>query len=131
MIRSLKQTDYRVTKNLFMEVFAESEEPKFIKAFPKRHLTGSIGYFYKEVLVGAAIVTPGRLEYIFIHPDFQMFGFGSTMLKEVKKQCPTLSLTSVSEPEIRAWYIKHGFEQTGEDTFRLHTHNLRRLKERN
>lgn len=126
MIRALKQTDYRVTKNLFMEVFDESEEPKFIAAFPKRHPLGTIGCFYKGVLVGAAIVTHQRLEYIFIHPDFQQYGYGSTMLREVMKQCPTLSLTSVTDPGIRAWYVKHGFQQIGDDIFRKHTHNLRK-----
>jgi GNAT superfamily N-acetyltransferase len=128
MIRTLKQTDYRVTKNLFMEVFDESEEPKFIKAYPKRHLLGSVGYFYKGVLVGAALVTPQRLEYIFIHPDFQQYGYGSAMLRAVMKQCPTLSLTAVTDPAVRAWYVKHGFQQIGEDTFRKHTHNLRPRK---
>jgi len=128
MIRPLKQTDYRVTKNLFLEVFEESEERKFVKAYPKRHLQASVGCFYKGVLVGAAVVTPRRLEYIFVHPDFQQYGYGSAMLQEVKKQCPTLSLTSVDDPVVRTWYMKHGFQQSGEDTFRIHTHNLRPLK---
>jgi len=112
-----------------MEVFDESEEPKFIKAFPKRHPLGSVGYFYKGVLVGAAIVTPGRLEYIFTHPDFQTYGYGSAMLKQVMTQCATLSLTAVEDPGVRAWYVKHGFQQVSDHIFRKHTHNLRRLKD--
>jgi len=125
MLRALTQTDYRVTKNLFMEVFDESEEPDFIRAVSKQR--GSLGYFYKGVLVGAAIVTHQQLEYIFIHPDFQTFGYGSKLLKEVMKRCPTLFLTAVADPGVRAWYIKHGFQQVGRNTFRITTYHLRML----
>ena len=123
MIRTLKQTDYRVTKTLFMEVFDESEEPDFIRLQSKQR--GSLGYFYRGVLVGAAIVTHQRLEYIFIHPDFQTFGYGSKLLKEVMKRCPTLFLTAVADPGVRSWYVKHGFIQVGRNTFRITRYHLR------
>ena len=58
---------------------------------------------------------------------FQHYGYGSAMLREVIKHCPTLSLTSVTDPAVRAWYVKHGFQQIGDDIFRKHTHNLRKL----
>jgi GNAT superfamily N-acetyltransferase len=108
-----------------MEVFDESEEPYFIQAVSRQQ--GSLGYFYRGVLVGAAIVTHQRLEYIFIHPDFQTFGYGSKLLKEVMKRCPTLFLTAVADPGVRSWYIKHGFQQVGDNTFRITKHNLRKL----
>jgi GNAT superfamily N-acetyltransferase len=71
----------------------------------------------EDVLVGATLVQAKTLEYIFIHPAFQNRGIGSLLLNTVLNNCSTIYLTAVKEPVVRAWYVKHGFVQTGEDTF--------------
>jgi GNAT superfamily N-acetyltransferase len=117
MLQPLRQLDYYVVKQLFHNTFLCNEDSNFIKSWNHRHPTASIGYWIEDVLVGAAIVQAKTLEYIFIHPHFQNRGIGSLLLNTVLNNCSTIYLTAVKEPSVRAWYVKHGFVQTGEDTF--------------
>jgi len=130
MISPLKQTDYVVTTRLFQDVFDMSEEPYFMAAWLKRNKDKSVGFWQEDTLVAAAIVTSRfegayRLEYIFTHSTWTGQGIGSQLLQHVLDQCPTLHLTSVENPHVRAWYIKKGFHQISECIFTRHSHNLR------
>jgi GNAT superfamily N-acetyltransferase len=120
MILPLTSLNYHVVKRLFQDTFMCHEDANFVKAWRYRHPTASVGYWEGDVLVGAAVVQAKTLEYIFIHPAFQNRGIGSQLLNTVLNNCSTIYLTAVKEPAVRAWYVKYGFVQTGEDTFVYH-----------
>ena len=109
--------NYCVVKRLFQHTFLCNEDKNFVKAWKHRHPTASVGYWVDDVLVGATIVQSKTLEYIFIHPAFQNQGIGTILLNTVLNNCSTIYLTAVKDQAVRSWYKKHGFEQTGEDTF--------------
>jgi len=117
MTTPLTPWDYCVVKRLFQHTFLCHEDKNFVKAWKHRHPTASVGYWVDDVLVGAAIVQHKTLEYIFIHPAFQNQGIGTILLNTVLNNCSTIYLTAVKDQAVRSWYKKHGFEQTGEDTF--------------
>lgn len=128
MIRPLTSWDYRVTKRLFQQVFDESEDPYFGAAWSQR--TTALGYMSHGVLLGAAVLTKHRLEYIFIHEDYRDRGIGTQLLQAALLIQPNLHLMAVTDPGVRAWYVKHGFHPTSEDTYTRHTHHLRPLSKR-
>jgi len=129
MIKPLKQTDYVVAKRLFQEVFDMSEEPSFVTAWRSRDQEASHGYWIADVLVGAAIVSKNRLEYIFMHDACRGKGTGTQLLQSVIAACPTIHLTPVDDPDVQRWYIKHGFRlSTEKGAYRIyarHTHDTR------
>jgi GNAT superfamily N-acetyltransferase len=129
MIRPLRQTDYMVTKRLFQEAFAMSEEPYFVAAWSSRDPASTLGFWNKDVLVGAAIVSDNRLEYIFMHDEYRGDGTGTQLLNAVIAKCPNIHLTPVDDPAIKAWYRRNGFHmatQKGEyELYVRHTHNTR------
>ena len=123
MIRTLKQTDYAVTKQLFEDVFYMSELPNFIAAWTSRSDSPSI--WKNGVLVGAAIVGPNKLHYIFIHNDYRDHGIGTKLLKAVVAAYPTIHLISVDDPKVKQWYVKNGFHESVDCVYVRHEHNLR------
>jgi GNAT superfamily N-acetyltransferase len=117
MLRHLTLWDYRVTKQLFQEVFDESEDNFFADAWLQRNV--AVGYWHRGVLLGAALVSSGdKLEYIFVHDDYRGKGIGTQILKFILLMRPNLHLTAVTDPGVRAWYVKHGFYQTSENTYK-------------
>jgi GNAT superfamily N-acetyltransferase len=129
MIRPLRQTDYAVTKQLFSEAFVTSEIPNFIEAWASRSPNASFGYWVYGTLVGAAIASDKKLNYIFIHSEFRSGGTGTQLLNAVLQVCPNLHLTPVDTPYVLQWYEKHGFrlskQQGAYTVYVKHTHNLR------
>lgn len=123
MIRTLKQTDYAVTKHLFDDVFVMSEMPKFVNAW--RHRDDSPSVWKNGVLVGAAIVGSNKLHYIFIHDEYRDHGIGTKLLNAVLAAYPTIHLTSVDDPNVKKWYVKNGFRESGDCVYVKHEHNLR------
>ena len=119
MIKPLTQTDYRVTKQLFQDVFYMGEDPYFVTAWSSRDKGTSFGYWTHDVLIGAVIVsgppdgdTCSRLDYIFVHETFRNSGIGTQLLKAVLSLCPHIRLTPVDDPAVKQWYKKHGFHAT-------------------
>ena len=129
MIRELKQTDYVAAKRIFQESFVDSEDPHFVNAWRNRDPSATLGYWYKDTLMGAGIVSNNKLEYIFTHELCRGNGVGTRLLHAILSVCPNLHLVPVDEPAIRAWYIKHGFRlssQRGDrQVYVRHTHDLR------
>lgn len=133
MIKPLKQTDYIVVKQLFYDIFDMSEDPYFIAAWRNRMPDASLGYWVADVLVGAAIVSKHRLQYIYMHPEYRGNGTGTRLLQAVLKQTPNLHLTPVDDATVIQWYVKNGFhmvyqEPTSTGMYRIyvrHTHNTR------
>ena len=123
MIRTLRQTDYAVTKQLFEDVFDMSELAKFVVAWTSRD--DSPSFWIAGVLVGAAIVGSNKLHYIFIHEDYRAHGIGTQLLNAVLAAYPTIHLTSVDDPDVKQWYIKNGFRLSRDCVYVRHQHNLR------
>jgi GNAT superfamily N-acetyltransferase len=123
MIRTLKQTDYNVTKHLFNDVFDMSEFPHFVDAWASRD--DSPSFWIGGALVGAAIVGANKLNYIFIHDDYRDHGIGTKLLNAVIAAYPTIYLQSVDDPNVKKWYVKNGFRQSVDCVYVRHEHNLR------
>jgi len=123
MIRTLKQTDYAVTKQLFDDVFDMSEFPYFVTAWSSRD--DSPSYWIGGVLVGAAIVGSRKLHYIFIHDEYRDHGIGTKLLNAVLAAYPTIHLRSVDDPNVKKWYVKNGFRKSTDCVYVRHEHNLR------
>ena len=129
MICPLRQTDYAVTKQLFSDVFVTDEIPNFINAWISRRIEASLGCWVHGILVGAAIVSAHKLQFIFIHPDHRSGGTGTQLLQSVLQVCPNLYLTPVDTPYVKRWYEKHGFrlskKQGAYTVYAKHTHYTR------
>jgi GNAT superfamily N-acetyltransferase len=123
MIRTLKQTDYARTKQLFEEVFYMAEIPHFVSAWRNRDNSPSV--WKNGVLVGAAIVGKNKLHYIFIHDEYRDHGIGTQLLKAVMAIYPTIHLQSVDDPIVKQWYLKNGFRLSRDCVYVRHEHNLR------
>ena len=128
MIRTLKQTDYAVTKNLFNDVFDMSEFPYFVDAWASRDDSPSFwieGVLVGAALVGKALVGSKKLHYIFIHDDYRDHGIGTKLLNAVIAAYPTIHLQSVDDPNVKKWYVKNGFRHSVDCVYVRHEHNLR------
>lgn len=123
MLRPLKQTDYSNVKQLFHDIFDQTEDTLFKQAWKNRTQSMSLGVWDQGLLVGAIVVQPEcnsciqRIEYLFVHESYRTHGVGSLLLKTVLKNCCTIHLTAVEDPIVRAWYKKYGFHQTSENIF--------------
>ena len=129
MICPLKQTNYAVTKQLFNDVFVADEMPNFINAWIFRTPHASLGYWVHGTLVGAAIVSGHKLNFIFIHPEHRSGGTGTQLLQSVLQVCPNLHLTPVDTPYVLRWYEAQGFRlskrQGAYTVYVKHTHYTR------
>lgn len=129
MLRPLNQTDYAITKQLFLEVFDVTELPYFIRAWNSREENATLGYWKKGALLGAAIVGANKLHYIFTHKAYRGSGIGTRLLYAVLARSPTIHLTPVDDPEVQQWYVKHGFQLSsdlnGYRVYVRHAYNLR------
>ena len=129
MIADLKQTHYAAAKRLYHDIFSMSEDPYFINAWKTRDRNASFGYWQGETLLGAAICSRSKLEYIYVHDTCRGSGIGTQLLQAVITACPNLHLFPVDDPSVHRWYVKNGFrlsQHRGE--FRVyvrHSHNLR------
>ena len=129
MIRQLKQTDYTAAKRLFYNIFDQSEDPHFKKAWKKRDPEATLGIWSSGALLGAAIVSNNFLNYIYIDSSHRGGGTGTALLQAVLSVCPNIYLTPVNDPDVYRWYVKHGFHLSsieGETRIYVrHRHNLR------
>jgi len=131
MIAPLKQTDYAVTKQLFYSVFDQTEDSHFKQAWTSRDRTKTLGYWSEgSTLLAAAIVSSSYppancLDYIFVHPEYQGDGVGSALLDAVLALSPSIHLTAVEDPVVRAWYERRGFHKSSTDVFVRHRYSMR------
>ena len=131
MLRPLNQTDYAITKQLFMETFDTSELPHFIRAWESRDENATLGYWKKGALLGATIVGANKLHYIFTHATFRNSGIGTRLLYAVLAQTPTIHLTPVDDPEVQQWYVKHGFHLSQDrNSYRVYVRHTYKLRHR-
>jgi len=134
MIIPLKQTDYAVTKQLFYSVFDQTEDSYFRDAWASRDRTKTLGYWSAEsTLLAAALVSSSyppanRLDYIFVHPKYQGDGIGSALLDAVLALSPSIHLTAVEDPVVRAWYERRGFHASSDHVFVKHRYSTRSIQ---
>jgi len=129
MICPLKQTDYTVAKHLFYNIFDQSEDSHFKKAWKNRDSDATLGFWSGGALLGAAIVSNNCLKYIYINSSHRGGGTGTALLQAVLAVCPNIHLTPVNDPDVYRWYVKNGFHLSSiEGEARIyvrHRHNLR------
>jgi GNAT superfamily N-acetyltransferase len=131
MIIPLKESNYNAVWDLFQLTFDESEDSYFQDAWKTRDRNVSLGYWKHTTLLGVTIARNHRLHYIFVSDEHQNKGIGSNLLHSVLALCPNLHLTSVNNPNIHAWYVKHGFRLSQiEDDYRLYVHHEHNLRSR-
>jgi GNAT superfamily N-acetyltransferase len=133
MIRPLLDTDYAICKDLFQTVFHPSIHDQFPKIWKIR--SESLGLWSYGALIGFALVSRNKLEYICINESQQGRGHGSRLLIAVLALYPALYLVPVDDVKVCKWYESHGFhlefiaERNGHTMRRYvrHGHSLRNL----
>ena len=133
MIRPLRDTDYAICKELFQTVFHPSIHDQFPVAWRKR--SESLGLWTHGALIGFALVSGTKLEYICINESQQGRGHGSRLLQAVLSLYPAIHLEPVDDVAVCRWYESHGFhlefmEECRGNTKRRyvhHTYNLRKI----
>jgi GNAT superfamily N-acetyltransferase len=114
MIAQLSCLNYRSVREIFIDIFDESEDPHFQKAWRHRDRERSLGIFNKEKnLVGFVLVEGSTLAYIGVDRDHQSYQYGTTLLRAVlsitREARKTLTLTPVDNKKVVNWYTNHGF----------------------
>ena len=107
MIRSLLDTDYAICKDLFQTVFHPSIHGHFSAVWKIR--AESLGLWVHGALIGFALVSGMKLEYICINESQQGRGHGSRLLHAVLSLYPALYLVPVDDVKVCKWYESHGF----------------------
>lgn len=111
-IRQLTCLDARSLREVFRPLFVEDEYIKFTEAWRNRSYKLTLGIYKSKQLVGFALVKGRQLAYIGIDEDFQSFGLGSRLLKEILRlafeNCQNIYLTPAND-QVARWYVKHGF----------------------
>jgi ribosomal protein S18 acetylase RimI-like enzyme len=107
MIRPLRDTDYAVCKDLFQTVFHPSIHDQFPKVWKIR--CPSLGLWVHGALIGFALVSGMKLEYICINESQQGCGHGSRLLIAVLSLYPAIHLVPVDDVKVCKWYESHGF----------------------
>ena len=120
-VKPLTCLDYRTAKEIFLDVFDNSEFSDFTLAWKTKVREESLGIYtsYNE-LVGFALVDYQRkLNFITIHPDYQKYKLGTQLLQKILKNCierrKGLSLIPVPSDHVIACYKKNGFYES--DTY--------------
>jgi ribosomal protein S18 acetylase RimI-like enzyme len=118
----LRWNHYTQCKFLFDDVFDISEFHRFPDAWAAKSDELSLAVFYKDALVGFALVDiRNTIKYICIHPDFQNCGLGSKLLTKIldlSVDKRSIWLTTAGDERLVSWYGRHGFrvvETTVED----------------
>ena len=119
MIRLVLDTDYAICKELFQTVFHPSIHDQFPVAWKGR--SESLGLWVHGALIGFALVSGMKLEYICINESQQGRGFGSRLLRAVLALYPALYLVPVDDMTVCRWYEKHGFHLEFIEEHRGHT----------
>jgi len=129
MIADLKQTHYTAAKRLHQDIFSIEEDPYFKSAWKNRDRKASLGFWEEGSLVGAAICSRGKLEYIYVHHAYRGSGIGTQLLHAVLEISPNIYLVSVNDSDVHRWYVKNGFRLSQhKGDFRIyvkHSYNLR------
>jgi len=132
MIRPLLDTDYAICRDLFQTIFHPSIHDQFPRVWKSR--STSLGLWSHGALLGFALVSGTKLEYICIHESQQGRGQGSKLLQAVLSLYPVIHLEPVDDIAVCRWYESHGFHlefiEHGPHTKRRyvhHTHNLRKI----
>ena len=113
-IRPLKDTEYRVTKMLFQNIFDISEDNYFVAAWKGRNRESSVGIWEDGALLGATVVKGDKLEYIFVSDTHQGGGLGRMLLEAVLAKHPVIHLIPVKDPRVIRWYESYGFRVLSE-----------------
>lgn len=120
-LKQLKATDAKSIKDIYDLVFPPSMNKDLHTAWRWRLDDLCLGSFTSQGdLVGFILCDVGgyRFESIYVnfiavHPDFQQYGIGSTLIKSILQKAinerKSVSLTPVPVKYIQSWYSKHGF----------------------
>ncbi len=119
-LRSLRNTDYRVTKNLMRTRFCEADTDNFVDMWYYRNYDASVCIEYEGCMLGFALVVENKLEYLVVHERFSSIGLGrilvNIVLEILKEDFKTVHLITADNPLLRGWYAKLGFELSSTTT---------------
>lgn len=119
MIRLVLDTDYAICKDLFQSIFHPSIHGHFPAVWKRR--SESLGLWVHGALIGFALVSENKLEYICINESQQGRGLGSRLLHAVMSLYPALYLVPVDDVKVCKWYESHGFHLEFIEERRGHT----------
>jgi len=117
-MNELKCEHYKSIRDIFLETFDETELKGLGQAWRNRTKEKCLGAFTKEGdLLGFVITTDHYVDYLAVHPLYQQYKIGTSMLQTVLAKCRDdgdyLYLDHpVGQTHVRDWYIRNGFYQT-------------------
>lgn len=113
--RPLTWSDFNTCKQLFYNTFDLTEDKYFFKAWKNRHKEGSIVAILHGSVVGFALVdTDYCIQYLAVHESCRGQNIGSKLMTHVcnaLSDAPTIWLKTASDPRLKVWYSKFGFEE--------------------
>lgn len=118
LLRSLCDTDYRVTKNLMRERFCEADTNCFTYLWKIRNLYSSLCLEYGGCMVAFALVVDNKIEYLAVNSLFEGRGLGKILVQyavETIQEIPDFKcawLLTADNPALRHWYSRLGFEHS-------------------
>ena len=115
-VTRLSFLDYAGCKQVYTEVFAETEWPSIQEAWRHRSPLGCWAVRYHGTILGFSLVsTDNIIKYISIHPDFQGLRIGSLLLRRILADlCDArcIRLTTAADRRLADWYGRFGFRIT-------------------
>ena len=95
---------------MFHNVFAESEDEKFVDAWKNKN-DHSLCVTEGGTVVAFAVVCGRYLDYIVTDEIMQGKGYGTLLLNEIVHRVPTLYLTTAYDEDeaLKEWYESKGF----------------------
>jgi len=117
-VKSLTCLDYKSAYDIFSETFVREECLEFSNNWKYRCYEKSLGVFLRDVgLVGFVLVSNYRnyINCIAVHPEFQNYSVGTTLLQHILKGCVQTSSNLYLIPasdRLKDWYGRKGFQIT-------------------
>jgi ribosomal protein S18 acetylase RimI-like enzyme len=128
--------DFELLLELRIEAMRESLErigrfdrararERFLKGFAPEHTRhiqvgpNRVGFVVVKPLTDALV-----LDHLYIHPGFQGYGIGAAVLQHIFAEADArhvpIRVTALRESDSNRFYVRHGFEKTGEEEWDIH-----------
>ncbi len=117
-LRSLLDTDYRVTKTLMRQRFCEADTHHFVTLWKWRNPYSSLCLEHQGCMIGFVLVVENKIEYLAIDTHFENKGLGKVLVKYAVatiQEFPEFKcawLLTADNPLLRIWYGRQGFEHS-------------------
>jgi ribosomal protein S18 acetylase RimI-like enzyme len=113
--RKLLWSDFQSCKQLFLDTFDLNEDKYFFKAWKNRHKEGSFVVESFGSILGFGLVDNEYcIQYLVVSEHCRGQNIGSKLLHKILnelKDAPSVWLKTASDPRLKHWYAKFGFEE--------------------